>query len=553
MKKVILSIGILGGLILGGLLTAHAAGTVCLTFNGCTGTSTPSGIMYGDNGATNHLNTVTVGTGLTFSGGTLSTSLSGASVISYTAATGVITTQPGNFAGSGTYNFPNNLGVGSSTPWATLSVNPVAGGASNEFAVGSSTATAFLITNNGNTGVGTTSPGTLFSIGNTGGINLNPLGTSTWSASTQGLNITNGCYAFGGVCLTAGSIGGGSTSAVNYASTSTLPSNTYSNGVNGVGATITEVGLGALYVDGNNPSVGQRILVKNEGTAANNGIYIVTVAGSGIAAFVLTRDVNYDTPTEITPGINTYVISGTANSDTTWAVTYTPPLSVGVTSLSYVETANGNITLPISIANGGTNATSFTTSGNSVYYNGSALVTALSTLKVTTPFASSTAFTAASELNAPNSGTIPTLYAGDLYVNTGSGTGGTASTSVLTSDGSITYNNFSVHSVSSTVASSTLVYQGAFGAAGTTTIAVSNPIHSSTVISLFCKTDVGTAVIGIGTGSATSTGKCSIAGTNTTISANNTFNGRQTIYEEWGTTSGSPNNITTTVDLYDRN
>lgn len=39
---------------------------------GGTGTTTPSGILYGDNGTTNHLNTVNIGSNLTFSGGTLS-------------------------------------------------------------------------------------------------------------------------------------------------------------------------------------------------------------------------------------------------------------------------------------------------------------------------------------------------------------------------------------------------------------------------------------------------------------------------------------------------
>lgn len=43
-----------------------------ITSQGGTGTTTPSGILYGDNGATNHLNTVTIGSNLTFTGGTLS-------------------------------------------------------------------------------------------------------------------------------------------------------------------------------------------------------------------------------------------------------------------------------------------------------------------------------------------------------------------------------------------------------------------------------------------------------------------------------------------------
>lgn len=42
-----------------------------------------------------------------------------------------------------------NVGIGTTSPWATLSVNPIAGAALNQFVVGSSTATAFLIDNSG--------------------------------------------------------------------------------------------------------------------------------------------------------------------------------------------------------------------------------------------------------------------------------------------------------------------------------------------------------------------------------------------------------------------
>jgi hypothetical protein len=54
----------------------------------------------------------------------------------------------------------------------------------------------------GNVGIGTSTPGTLFSIGSSGGINFS-LGTSTFS-TTGGLNITGGCYSVNGTCLSTG-------------------------------------------------------------------------------------------------------------------------------------------------------------------------------------------------------------------------------------------------------------------------------------------------------------------------------------------------------------
>lgn len=62
----------------------------------------------------------------------------------------------------------------------------------------------------GNIGIGTTTPGSIFSIGNTSGINFS-LGTSTFS-TTGGINITSGCYAVNGTCI--GSGGGGTVTGV---------------------------------------------------------------------------------------------------------------------------------------------------------------------------------------------------------------------------------------------------------------------------------------------------------------------------------------------------
>jgi putative sterol carrier protein len=51
------------------------------------------------------------------------------------------------------------VGVGTSSPWARLSINPIAAdGAAPAFAIGSSTGTTFVVTNGGNVGIGTTSP-----------------------------------------------------------------------------------------------------------------------------------------------------------------------------------------------------------------------------------------------------------------------------------------------------------------------------------------------------------------------------------------------------------
>ncbi len=97
MKKILF---IIVGAILGTTLVASAA-SVFATFQGGTGTSTPSGILYGDNGVTTALKTVTVGSGLTFAGGTLTATGNG-------TVTNIATTFPiqgGPITTTGTLTF----------------------------------------------------------------------------------------------------------------------------------------------------------------------------------------------------------------------------------------------------------------------------------------------------------------------------------------------------------------------------------------------------------------------------------------------------------------
>ena len=75
--------------------------------------------------------------------------------------------------------------------------------------------------------------------------------------------------------------------ACNYATTADLGTVLYNNGASGVGATLTKtVPLSALSIDGGSPTVGQRVLLKNQANSAYNGVYTVTIAGSGVVAWV---------------------------------------------------------------------------------------------------------------------------------------------------------------------------------------------------------------------------------------------------------------------------
>ena len=112
---------------------------------------------------------------------------------------------------------------------------------------------------------------------------------------------------------------------------------TYSNGSAGVGATLTASSNGAIVLDGVSPSVGDRILVKNQTAAAQNGIYTVTTQGNGSTAFVLTRATPEDQPAELSGGSFIFVEEGTDNGDNGYVFTHTGAPTFGTTALDVTQ------------------------------------------------------------------------------------------------------------------------------------------------------------------------------------------------------------------------
>jgi hypothetical protein len=106
----------------------------------------------------------------------------------------------------------------------------------------------------------------------------------------------------------------------------------YANGTAGVGATIAAGGT-TLTVDTIVMANGDRLLVKNQTTPANNGIY--TVSGIGTAV-VLTRSIDADTSAKIAD-CKLLIDQGQINSDTEWYQASTAP-TMGTTALYFRRT-----------------------------------------------------------------------------------------------------------------------------------------------------------------------------------------------------------------------
>ena len=123
--------------------------------------------------------------------------------------------------------------------------------------------------------------------------------------------------------------------SVKYASTANI-AGTYNNGA----GTITAGSNGALSIDGATPSVDDRILLKDQTTATQNGLYKVTTVGSGSAAYVLTRTPDADAASEITGGAFVFVEAGTANADNGYVFTHNGTPTLGTTNIT-VEQFSG--------------------------------------------------------------------------------------------------------------------------------------------------------------------------------------------------------------------
>lgn len=121
------------------------------------------------------------------------------------------------------------------------------------------------------------------------------------------------------------------------ATAAALPANTYSNGSSGVGATLTATANGLLTVDGVATTLGMVLLVKNEAASANNGLYVVTVAGASGAAYVLTRHTDMETASEFSGAFVPVGAGGAANANTLWLANPSRTVIVGTTAIPFTQ------------------------------------------------------------------------------------------------------------------------------------------------------------------------------------------------------------------------
>ena len=208
---------------------------------------------------------------------------------------------------------------------------------------------------------------------------------------------------------------------------------TYNNGTDGVGATLTTTGS-YTTIDGVTLSNGMRILVKNEATAANNGIYVRT------SSTVLTRADDFNTPAEMAGGDFTFVSAGTLYNNTGWVMTDVVT-TVGTTSVDWIQfsgagtfTAGTGLTLTgnsFSVNAAQTQITSVGTIGTGTWqgtlisptYGGTGVNNGSSTITIGGNFTHTGAHTlgltttANTSVTLPTTGTLATLAGTETLTN----------------------------------------------------------------------------------------------------------------------------------------
>lgn len=97
----------------------------------------------------------------------------------------------------------------------------------------------------------------------------------------------------------------------------------YANGASGVGATLTAGSNGALAIDGVTLVAGNRVLIKDQVSTFQNGVYVVNQVGSVSTPYILMRVTDFDQPSEMIAATGVVVTGGNINGGSGWLLAST--------------------------------------------------------------------------------------------------------------------------------------------------------------------------------------------------------------------------------------
>lgn len=135
-------------------------------------------------------------------------------------------------------------------------------------------------------------------------------------------------------------------------------------------------------VDGVSLNLNDRILVTGQTSGVQNGIYYVTTVGTG-ANGTWARSIDTDNTGELLGGTIVMVTEGAIYADTQWKLTTNDPITIGVTSLTFVQNylansiSNGNTAFAIGSSNANATISVAGTSNVAVYATTGEYITGL--------------------------------------------------------------------------------------------------------------------------------------------------------------------------------
>jgi hypothetical protein len=102
-------------------------------------------------------------------------------------------------------------------------------------------------------------------------------------------------------------------------------------------ATTTNITLSGLQtIDGVALAAGDRVLVKHQSNAINNGIYVVAVGSWA-------RATDANVTANVTAGLFTFVAEGTQNADSGWILTSDDTITLGTSALTFVQFSGAGV------------------------------------------------------------------------------------------------------------------------------------------------------------------------------------------------------------------
>ena len=104
-------------------------------------------------------------------------------------------------------------------------------------------------------------------------------------------------------------------------------------------------------IDGVTLAIGDRILLKNQTTGSENGIYVFDTG-----ATPLVRSTDADTSAEVTGGMFTFSTEGTSNADKGWVLTTNDPITLNTTALTFTQFSSASIVYGTPVSVGTANA-----------------------------------------------------------------------------------------------------------------------------------------------------------------------------------------------------